>query len=72
MIYQKNLQTSTQELKKHIEDVMKEFKKALPKGKDADEIVKSLDLSLGKDIKNYLLKSFKTFTNPKLCTRMKS
>ena len=60
----KELQTSTQELKKHIEDVMKEFKKALPKGKDADDIVKSLDLSLGKDIKNYLLKSFKTFTNP--------
>ena len=60
----KELQTSTQELKKHIEDVMKEFKKALPKGKDADDIVKSLDLSLGKDIRNYLLKSFKTFTNP--------
>ena len=60
----KELQTSTQELKKHIEDVMKEFAKALPKGKDADDVVKTLYTSLNKDIKNYLLKSFKTFTNP--------
>ena len=47
----KELQTSTQELKKHIEDVMKEFKKALPKGKDADEIVnKAIELvAAGKD-----------------------
>jgi len=60
----KELQISAQELKKHIEDVMKEFKKVLPKGKDANDIVKALDLSLSKDIKNYLLRSFKTFTNP--------
>ena len=42
---------------------MKEFAKALPKGKDADDVVKTLYTSLNKDIKNYLLKSFKTFTN---------
>ena len=58
------LQGSTKELKKHIENVMEEFRKALPKGKDANEIVKALDMSLKKDVKNYLFKSFKTFTNP--------
>ena len=60
----KELQTSSNELKNHIESIMKEFSKALPKGKDADDVVKALSASLNKDIKSYLLKSFKTFTNP--------
>ena len=60
----KELQTSSNELKNHVESIMKEFAKALPKGKDADDVVKTLYTSLNKDIKNYLLKSFKTFTNP--------
>ena len=43
---------------------MSELKKALPKGKDADEVVTALSNVLTKDVKNYLVKSFKTFTNP--------
>ena len=38
--------------------------KALPKGKDADEVVKALSNVLTKDIKNYMVKSFATFTKP--------
>jgi len=43
---------------------MGELRKALPKGKDADEVVKALSNILTKDVKHYMVKSFKTFTNP--------
>ena len=43
---------------------MKEFSKALPKGKEADDVVEALNIILNKDLKNYFIKSFKTFTNP--------
>jgi len=51
-------------LKENIESIMKEFSKALPKGKEADDVVEALNIILNKDLKNYFIKSFKTFTNP--------
>jgi hypothetical protein len=60
----KELQGLSLDLQKNIKAIMGEFKKALPKGKDADEVVKALSNVLTKDIKNYMVKSFKTFTNP--------
>jgi hypothetical protein len=43
---------------------MKEFKKALPKGKDGDAITKNLEGIEINRIKDYMLRSFSTFTNP--------
>ena len=43
---------------------MSEFKKMLPKGKQADKIVKSLENIEVNNIRSYLVKSFSTFTNP--------
>ena len=60
----KELQGLSLDLEKNIKAIMGELKKALPKGKDADEVVKSLSNVLTKDVKNYMVKSFKTFTNP--------
>jgi len=52
------------DLQQNIKDIMETLNKALPKGKAADDVVKSLSNILTKDVKNYLVKSFKTFTNP--------
>ena len=60
----KELQGLSLDLQKNIKAIMGELKKALPKGKDADEVVKALSNVLTKDVKNYMVKSFKTFTNP--------
>ena len=60
----KQLQGLSLDLEKNIKAIMGELKKALPKGKDADEVVKALSNVLTKDVKNYMVKSFKTFTNP--------
>ena len=51
-------------LKLEIKNTMKEFKKALPKGKDGDAITKSLEGIEINRIKDYMLRSFSTFTNP--------
>jgi len=60
----KELQGLSLDLQKNIKAIMGELRKALPKGKDADEVVKDLSNVLTKDVKNYMVKSFKTFTNP--------
>jgi hypothetical protein len=60
----KEMQGLSIDLEKNIKSIMSELKKALPKGKDADEVVKSLGNVLTKDVKHYMVKSFKTFTNP--------
>ena len=60
----KELQGLSLDLQKNIKAIMGELRKALPKGKDADEVVKALNNVLTKDVKNYMVKSFKTFTNP--------
>ena len=60
----KKMQGLSLDLEKNIKSIMGELKKALPKGKDADEVVKALGNILTKDIKNYMVKSFKTFTTP--------
>jgi hypothetical protein len=60
----KKIQGLSLDLEKNIKSIMGELRKALPKGKDADEVVKALSNVLTKDVKNYMVKSFKTFTNP--------
>ena len=60
----KELQGLSLDLEKNIKAIMGELRKALPKGKDADDVVKSINDILTKDVKNYMIKSFKTFTNP--------
>ena len=58
------LQPLANDLKFEIKNIMKEFKKALPKGKDADNITKELENIEINKVQSYLVKSFSTFTNP--------
>ncbi len=60
----KKMQEGALDMQKNIKDIMGELRKALPKGKDADEVVKALSNILTKDVKHYMVKSFKTFTTP--------
>ena len=52
------------DLQKNIKAIISEVKKALPKGKEADDVVKSISNILTKDLKKYMLRSFATFTKP--------
>ena len=58
------LQPLANDLKFEIKNIMKEFKKALPKGKDAENITKELENIEINKVQSYLVKSFATFTNP--------
>ena len=58
------LQGLSKQVKDTLEEVVKRFKDALPKGKKADEYVDALRTDLGKKTHQYLLRSFSTFTNP--------
>ena len=58
------LQPLAADLKLEIKNIMKEFQKSLPKGKDADKYAKEIaNIELNK-VKSYLVRSFSTFTNP--------
>ena len=63
-IYPKNFRVYPNRLKKTLEEAVERFRKALPKGKKADEYVNALYNDLGKKTHTYLLRSFSTFTNP--------
>ena len=52
------------DLKNEIKNIMREFQKALPKKKEADDITKSLEKIEVNRVKDYLVRSFATFTNP--------
>ncbi len=58
------LQAGAKDLAKDIKNIMTEFKKVLPKGKDADELAKELANIEINNISKYLIRSFKTFGNP--------
>ena len=60
----KELQALTKDLMSDIKKIMSEMKKALPKGKEADEIMKDMSNLEVNNINKYLVRSFKTFTNP--------
>jgi len=60
----KELQNLSKQVKETLEEVVERFRKALPKGKRADEYAKALYDDLGKKTHQYLLRSFSTFTNP--------
>ena len=60
----KELQPLSVDLKNEIRNTMKEFQKALPKGKSGDKITKDLESIEINRIKDYMLRSFATFTNP--------
>ena len=60
----KELQPLSADLKFEIKNIMTEFKKALPKGKQADKITKDLENIEVNKIQSYLVKSFSTFTKP--------
>jgi hypothetical protein len=47
-----------------IRNIMSEFKKVLPKGKEADELAKEIANIETKNINTYLVRSFATFSNP--------
>jgi hypothetical protein len=61
---EEELRPLAEDLKNEIKKTMSEFKKMLPKGKQADKIVKSLENVEVNNIRSYLVKSFSTFTNP--------
>ena len=52
------------DLKNEIKNIMKEFQKSLPKKKEANEVTKSLENIEINRVKDYLVRSFSTFTNP--------
>ena len=54
----------TKDLISEIRSIMSEFKKVLPKGKEADELTKEIGNIEIQDINKYLVRSFATFTNP--------
>ena len=60
----KELQALTKDLIKDIKKIQFEFKKVLPKGKDADELAKDLATVEVDNIGKYLVRSFQTFRNP--------
>jgi len=60
----KELQALTKDLIKDIKKIQFEFKKVLPKGKDADELAKDLAAVEVDNIGKYLVRSFQTFRNP--------
>jgi hypothetical protein len=59
-----DLQALTKDLIKDIKKIQFEFKKVLPKGKDADELAKDLATVEVENIGKYLVRSFQTFRNP--------
>ena len=60
----KELQPGAKDLVNDIQKIMTEFKKVLPKGKQADALAKDLANIEVKDVKKYLVRSFETFRNP--------
>ena len=58
------LQAGAKDLAKDIKSIVEEFKKVLPKGKEADELAKELANVEINNISKYLVRSFKTFRNP--------
>jgi hypothetical protein len=58
------LQALTKDLINDIKKIQTEFKKVLPKGKDADELAKDLATVEVNNIGKYLVRSFQTFRNP--------
>ena len=58
------LQALTKDLTNDIKKIITEFKKVLPKGKDADELAKDLAQVEVNNIGKYLVRSFQTFRNP--------
>ena len=55
------LQAGAKDLAKDIKSIMEEFKKVLPKGKEADQLAKELANVEVNNISKYLVRSFKTF-----------
>ena len=60
----KELQALTKDLINDIKKIQTEFKKVLPKGKDADDLAKDLATVEVNNIGKYLIRSFQTFRNP--------
>ena len=60
----KEIRELTKDLINDIKKIQTEFKKVLPKGKDADELAKELATVEVNNIGKYLVRSFKTFRNP--------
>jgi hypothetical protein len=60
----KDLQALTKDLINDIKKIQTEFKKVLPKGKEADELAKELATVEVNNVGKYLVRSFQTFRNP--------
>ena len=58
------LQALSKDLAKDIKSIVNEFKKVLPKGREADELAKDLATVEINNIGKYLVRSFQTFRNP--------
>jgi hypothetical protein len=58
------LQALSKDLAKDIKSIVSEFKKVLPKGREADELAKDLATVEINNIGKYLVRSFQTFRNP--------
>ena len=61
---EKDLQLGAKDLRKTITGILEEFKKTLPKGRQADEVVSDLRRSLTDNINKYVIRSFSLFSNP--------
>ncbi len=60
----KELQALTKDLINDIKKIQGEFKKVLPKGKEADQLAKELATVEVNNVGKYLVRSFQTFRNP--------
>jgi hypothetical protein len=60
----KELQALTKDLINDIKKIQTEFKKVLPKGREADELAKELATVEVNNVGKYLVRSFQTFRNP--------
>ena len=59
----KDLQGVSEQVKKELIKTTEAFRKALPKGKQGDEVTKDIDRVLRGNTGNYMVRSFKIFTN---------
>jgi len=59
----KDLQNTTEQVRKELIKTMEAFRKALPKGKQGDEVTKDIEKTLRGNTGNYMVRSFKIFTN---------
>ena len=61
---EKDLQPLAKDLRMTVTNILKDFRKTLPKNKQADDVILDLKNSLSNNIDKYIVRSFSLFSNP--------